>query len=81
MSRAAFRFISQRFIHREVETQARIYVIAVESNVFPFLSHKWVSLLLNAPHPDKIALTNGVNKSEFDHFHILRTFLVKFKKS
>ena len=37
-------------------------------------------LLLNAPYPDKIALTNGVNKSEFDHFHILKTFLVKFKK-
>ena len=50
-------------------------------NVFPFLSHKRVSLLLNAPHPDKIALTKGVNKSEFAHFQILRTFLVKFQKS
>ena len=29
-------------------------------NVFPFLSHNRVSLLLNpALHPDKIALTNG----------------------
>ena len=58
-----------------------MYIIAVESNVFPFLSHKWVSLLLNAPHLDKIALTDGVNKSEFDHFQILRTFLAKFKQS
>ena len=40
-------------------------------NVFPFLSHKRVSLLLNAPHLDKIALTNGVSKSEFDHFQNL----------
>ena len=47
--------------------------------MFPFLSHKWVSLLLNALHPDKIALTNGVKKSEFVHFQILRTFLVKFQ--
>ena len=42
---------------------------------------KRVSLLLNAPHADKIALTNGVNKSEFAHFQILTTFLVKFQKS
>ena len=48
--------------------------------MFPFLSHKRVSLLLSSPHPGKIALTNGVNKSEFDHFQILRTFLVKLKK-
>ena len=27
------------------------------------------------------ALTNGVNKSEFAHFKILTTFLVKFQKS
>ena len=34
-SRAAFRFISRHFIHREVETQARIYIIAVESKCIP----------------------------------------------
>ena len=50
-------------------------------NVFPFPSHKRVSLALNAPHPDKIALTNGVDKSEFAHFQTLRTFVVKFEKS
>ena len=50
-------------------------------NAFPFLSHERVSLLLNAQHLDKIALTNGANKSEFAHFQTLRTFLVKFQKS
>ena len=29
---------------------------------------------------EKIALTNSVNKSEFAHFQILGTFLVKFQK-
>ena len=48
--------------------------------MYSFLPNQRVSLLLNAPHPDKIALTNGVNKSEFVHFQILRTFLVKFQK-
>ena len=47
-------------------------------NVFPFLSRNQV---LYTPHPDKIALKNGINKSEFAHFHILRTFLVKIQKS
>ena len=55
------------------------YLLSV--NVFPFLSHEQVSVLLNAPHLDKIALTNGVNKSELAHFQILRTFLVRTQKS
>ena len=50
--------------------------IAVECKCIPIS----LKLLLNAPHPDKVALTNGVNKSEFAHFQILRTFLVKFQK-
>ena len=37
-------------------------------NVFPFLSHKGVSLLLNASHPGKLALTNDANKAEFANF-------------
>ena len=45
-----------------------------------FLSHERVSLLLNAPHPDEIALTNCVNKSEFAHFQILRTLFSKVPK-
>ena len=55
--------------------------ITIAVNVFPFLSHKRISLLLNAPHPDKIALTNVVNRYEFAHFQILRTFLVNFQKA
>ena len=38
------------------------------------LVSKRVSLLLNEPLPDKIALTSGANKSEFPHFQKLRTF-------
>ena len=34
-SRAVFRFISRHFIHREVETRARMYIIAVESKCIP----------------------------------------------
>ena len=48
--------------------------------LFYFLPHKRVSLLLNAPHSDKIALTNGVNQSEFAHFKLLRTFFSKVPK-
>ena len=43
-------------------------------NVFLFLSHERVPLLLNTPHTDKIALTNDAKKSEFAHFQIFRTF-------
>ena len=42
------------------------YLLSV--NMFPFFSHKAFFLLLKVPHPDKIALTNGVNKSEFANF-------------
>ena len=35
---------------------------------------KGLPYFLNVPHVDKIALTNGVDKSEFAHFKILRTF-------
>ena len=50
-------------------------------SVFPFLPHERVSLLLNVPHPDKIVLTNGVNKCEFAHFQILRlTFFSEVPK-
>ena len=38
-------------------------------NVFLFLSHKRVSLLLNVPHHD-------ANKSEIPHFQILLTFFL-----
>ena len=51
------------------------YLLSV--NVFLFLSVERVSLRLNTPQPVK----NGVNKSEFAHFQILRTFLVKFQNS
>ena len=60
----------------------RIYIKLLSVNVFSFLSHKQVSLLLNAPHRDKLAFKNGANKFEFVHFQILRTFfLVKFQIS
>ena len=76
----AVKRLGQFFVHREVETWARINIIAAESKLVPFPSHKRICLLWNAPYPDKIALTNGVNKSEFDHFQTLRISLVKFKK-
>ena len=45
-----------------------------------FLLHKRVSsVLLNAPHPEKIALTNVAHKSKFPHFQILRTCKVPKK--
>ena len=62
-------------------SKGKYIILAVEYKAFPSLSHERVSLILNAPHPDKIALTNGANRSEFAHFQILRTFLVKFQKS
>ena len=58
-----------------------ICITAVECKCAPFPAHKRASLLLNVPHPEKIALTNGVNKSEFAQFQILGIFLVKFQKS
>ena len=48
-------------------------------NLFSFLLPERASLLLNAPHPEKIALTSGAHKSEFHHFQYLE--LVKFQKS
>ena len=35
-----------------------IYMKLLSVNVFSFLSHKRVSLLLNPPHPAKMALTS-----------------------
>ena len=71
-SRAIFCFISRDFLsHNGVETRARANISAVEYKASPSLSHERVSLISNAPHPDKIALTNGANRSEIAHFQIL----------
>ena len=48
--------------------------------MYSHFSHKRVSLLLNAPHPDNIALTNGVYKSEFGNFQTLRSFFSNVPK-
>ena len=65
-----------------MKKSARVYHNGcVECKCIPISLHKRVSLLLNTPHTDKIALTNGVSMSEFAHFQILRTFLVKFQKT
>ena len=50
-------------------------------NAFPFLSRERVSLLFFTQHPDKIALTNGANNSEFAHFQTLTTFFRKVQKN
>ena len=50
--------------------------LTVNANIFSFLSNKRVYLL----HPEKIALANGANKSDFTHFQKRRTFQVKFQK-
>ena len=59
-------------------------IIAVECKCIPISLTKKVFffffLLLNALHPNKIALTDGVEKSDFAYFQILKTFLVKFQK-
>ena len=45
--------------------------------MFSYFSHERKGFFtFNAPHPDKIALTNGVNKSKFALFQILRIFKV-----
>ena len=63
-----FREISFSFTMKWKHEQG-YYIKAVECKCIPIFSHiNGLLLLPSPPHPDNIALTNGVNKSEFANF-------------